>query len=109
MDSRPPWEQKFLPKEADTISKFLLTKANSSRSVSADHPSLIWKKHFQIESMDGLFTMVRPDTIAILQVLTMEPNLPLEISSESLLIWWKELYLIIGTKLAGEWLLKTNN
>lgn len=80
MALRPQWEHKFSPKEADTISRFLLTKANLSRLVFAGLQSLIWKKRFQMESMDGQFTMVRPDIIAIQQGPTMEHNLLLVIS-----------------------------
>lgn len=73
-DSRRLWAQKYSLRVGATISKYLSTKANLSKSESAGLVSLISKKLSQMAFTDGLFTMVKLGIIAIRQDPTTELN-----------------------------------
>lgn len=74
MASRPQWELKYSLKAADIISKSLLIKVSSSKLEFVDLQSLIYRKHFQTEFMDGLSIMDRLDIIVIQLVPIMGRN-----------------------------------
>lgn len=108
-DSRRLWAEKYSLRVGATISNYLSTKANLSRSESAGPASLISKKLSQMAFKGGLFTTVKLDIIAIQQGPTTELNWLRETLSVWRWIWWRVHWLIIEMRPAGEWLLRTSS